>query len=230
MSYWPGNSIDRNAVLALYGGLVTYGSLNLTEASPPQSFAEPLTVDEVKSYLKIPERSPVDSDEDDLIAGLISAARSTAEIHQGFDLVRKQWDLSLDYWHSFRVHLRTPLVSVDLVQYTDSNGGNHTMSQGTDFIIDKAKIPAIITPPYNGDWPTFTPWPSSAILIRYTSGLNYDSPFWQGPGARVKAGMRMLISHWYNNRNVIEKGAADSQEYPYAITACLEYGARVRVH
>jgi uncharacterized phiE125 gp8 family phage protein len=207
-----------------------YGSLRLTEASPPQAIDEPLTLDEVKKYLRLPERSPVDQDEDDEILGLISAARDIAEIHQQRDLVRKQWDLHFDYWPSYRISLRSPLHSVDLVQYKDSDGNVTPLVLNTDYIVDPAKEPAILTPPYNVVWPTFTPWPSSSILIRFSSGYSFDSVFWQGPGARIKNGMKLLISAWFNGKLPFEKGASASQEYPYAVTACLGYGARERVH
>jgi uncharacterized phiE125 gp8 family phage protein len=214
--------------LGLYGALVAYGSLNLTDASPQQSFTEPLTADLVKSYLKVPLRDPPDSAEDDQINMFISGAREQAEILQGRDLVRKQWDLSMDYWPSYRLEMRTPTISVDLLQYKDSNGALTTMVRDTDYIVDVAKQPAIVAPPYNSTWPIFTPWPSSAILLRFTSGYSSTDPFWLGPGARIKNGMLLLISAWYNNRLPFEKGIGAADEYPYAVTSCLSYGALVR--
>lgn len=214
--------------LGLYGALVAYGSLNLTNSSPQQSFTEVLTPDLVKDYLKIPERNPPATAEDAQIDMFISAAREQAEILQNRDLVRKQWDLSMDYWPSYRLEMRTPTVSVDLLQYKDSNGAITTMVENTDYIVDVAKQPAVVAPPYNGTWPTFTPWPSSSILLRFTSGYSSTDPFWFGPGARIKNGMLLLISAWYNNRLPFDKGAAAAAEYPYTVTSCLSYGAQER--
>lgn len=208
-----------------------YGSLNLTQQSPVQTFVEPLTNSEMYSYLKIPARSPVDPEEDDFITSMISASREQAEILQGKDLVRKQWDLTYDYWMSYRIQLRSPLVSVDLVQTTDSNGDVAVLQEGpnANYIVDFTKQPGTISPPYNnGTWPTFTPYPSSAVLIRFTSGYSSLDPFWKDSGARIKIGMKLLISAWYNNRMPFEKGAAATQEYPYAVTSCLSYGALTR--
>jgi len=214
--------------LGLFGALVTYGSLNLTETSPQQTFVEPITLSEIKSYLKVPECSPVNSAEDDELLLLITAAREQAEILQGRDLVRKQWDLSHDYWPSYRIEMRAPLVSTDLVRYRDSDGNYKTMTENTDYIVDASKGPGILAPPYNATWPTFTPWPSSSILIRFTSGYSVTHPWWSGPGARVKIGMKLLVSQWYNNRIPFDKGAAATAEYPYTVTSCLTYGALVR--
>src|SRR5690242_1921125 len=93
--------------LGLYGALVAYGTLNLTDASPAQSFTEPVTVTEAKAACAIPDGYGAHDEE---IAGLIVAARVQAEILQNRDLVRKQWDLSLDYWNNVRIQLRAPLV------------------------------------------------------------------------------------------------------------------------
>ena len=214
--------------LGLYGALSAFGSLSLTEGSPPQSFSEILTLAEVKSYLRLPDRSPADQAEDDELTSLIVAAREQAEILQGRDLIRKQFDLSLDYWFNYRIELRDPLASVDLFQYKDSNGAVTVMAENTDFIVDTSRHPGFVSPPYNKTWPTFATWPSSAILIRFTSGYATGSPFWSDAGARVKNGMKLLINNWYHNRLPFEKGMDATAEYPYAVTACLSYGSLVR--
>lgn len=209
-----------------YGGFQGYAALNLTESSPPQSFIEPLTVEQVQNYLRIVPSSPADPLEDADLQLFISAAREQAEIMQGRDLVRKQWDLTLDYWPSWRIELGNPLVSVDLFQYQDSDGVFKTLAEDTDYIVDTRRQPGFVSPIYNGSWPTFTPWPSSSILLRFTSGFSSDSAFWNDAGARIKNGMLLLISSWYNQRLPFETGADPAKEYPYAVTACLSYGAR----
>jgi uncharacterized phiE125 gp8 family phage protein len=226
-SFGYGYPFTSYSNLGLYGAIDSFATLNLTNTSPQQSFVEPLDVDLVKDYLKIPLRTDF-SFEDDQIGMFISGAREQAEILQNRDLVKKQWDLSMDYWPSYRLEMRTPTISVDLLQYKDSNGALTTMVENTDYIVDVAKQPAIVAPPYNGTWPTFTPWPSSSILLRFTSGYSNTDPFWSGPGARIKQGMLRLISDWYNNRLPFEKGASAMDEYPYAVTSCLSYGALVR--
>lgn len=221
-----------------YGGLgypssqyalpVPYGSIALTVTSPIQSFVEPISLDEIKSYLKVPYRNPPDDAEDADLTAFIIAAREQAEIFQGRDLVRKQWDLSFDYWMSARINLRDPLVSVDSVAYRDSTNTVTTLVQNTDYVVDTAKGPGVILPAYNTTWATFTPWPSSAILIRFTSGHSATSAFWSDAGARLKVGMKLLISHWYNNRIPFEKSTGTMEEYGLAVTSSLSYGALPR--
>lgn len=200
----------------------SYGTLALTDSSPAQSFTEPLSLVEVKDYLKLPVRTPSDQDEDATLDGLIAAARETAEILQGRDLVRKQWDLSLDYWTDYRIALRPELVTVDLVQYRDSNGTYNAMTEGTHYIVDTAKRPGEILPAFNTTWPAFTPWPSSAILVRFTSGLSAAAPFWLDAGFRVKVGMKRLILEWFLKR--IPTGV-NVEEVPFGISKALSFGA-----
>lgn len=206
------------------------GSINLTESSPVQTFVEPLSLAEVKKNLNLPERSPVEADEDTEIEAFIIAAREIAETLQGRDLVEKQQDISFDYWPCNAIKLRDPLTSVDLVQYTDSDGGVTTLVENTDYIVDTRKHPGIILPVYGGSWPSFTPWPSSAVLVRFTSGIANDSVFWvDGPGKRIKQGMMMLVSGWFNNRFPFQETQSQQiLEYPYAITSLLTYGALPR--
>jgi uncharacterized phiE125 gp8 family phage protein len=206
-----------------YSALATYGTLTLTETSPAQSFTEPLSLLEAKAYLGLPIRVPTDQAEDDILTGLISAAREIAEILQRRDLVRKQWDLALDYWPcGGGIELRPDVVSVDLLKYRDSSGAYTAMTEGTHYIVDKAKRPGLILPPFNTPWPSFIPWPSSAILAQFTSGLAPTSPFWAEAGSKVKIGMKRLILEWFINR--IPTGAK-VEELPFGITACLSFGA-----
>jgi len=218
--------VFSGSLVAPYGFAANYPSSKLTVTSPTQSFVEPLTLAEVKDYLKVPQRSPTEPAEDDLISGLISGARVQAEIAQRRDLVVKMWDMSLDYWTGYQIEVGAPpLVSVTLIQYKDINGAITTLAEGVDYVVDTAKRPGIVAPYPNKTWPFFTAWPTSAITIRYTSGLTPSDPWWSETGALVKNGMKLLISAWFNNRMPFEIGASAMAEYPYAVTTALHYGA-----
>lgn len=205
-------------------GVKSYGDLQLTVSSPAQTFTEPLSLEEAKGFLKVSSMS-----EDFLIERMISSAREVAEIHQGIDLIEKQYDLHIDQLCGSEVELRRPLLSVDSFQITDSGGSTTTLVQGTDYIVDLNRN--LVMPPYAQAWPSFTPYPSSAILIRFTSGYSRTHPFWLDAGNRILMGMHMLITGWHENRlpyNPDRPGAVT--ELPFAVTALLSYGARPRVH
>ena len=200
------------------------GSLNLTVTSPIQTFSEPLTLAEVQVWLGVPVLSPVDAESDTLISALISAAREQAEVLQGRDLIEKQWTLTLETFPPV-VELRPPLVSVQSVTYKDSDGTTHTLAENTDYIVDTSKHPGIIMPPYGESWPSFTGWPTSPITIAFTSGFASTAAFWNEAGARVKLGMKMLISAWFNRRLPFEPSNIGISEMPFTVTALPSTGS-----
>lgn len=204
-------------------------TLNLTETSPEQVFDEPLTIDEVRSFIGLPERATPDPLEEAELEGYIVAARDVAEFHQGRDLVLKQYDLVMDCFPSNEIRLRDQVVSVDLVRYRNSDGEYTTLSSGTDYIADTAKQPGIVLPAYGQSWPVFTPWPSSAVLVRFTSGVAAGSFWTGGAGKRVKQGMQLLIAGWHARKIPFQEGASAVQEIPFGISVCLGLGGRVSV-
>ena len=181
------------------------GTLTLSASQP--SLQEPLTLQEVKSFLRVEA-----VDEDDLIAMLISAAREQAELFQHRSLVCKSFDLSLSAW-PYAIELPSPLVSVDLVQATGYDGTTIPLALGTSYYVSGAYVHPLLS--------TYT----TSLLIRFTAGYSPDDPFWSHAGARLKAGMLLLISQWYSNR--LPFGTAS--EMPFAVTHCLSEGARKMV-
>jgi uncharacterized phiE125 gp8 family phage protein len=219
-----------------YLGPLTYGYLNyptrrLTVTSPPQSWEEPVSLAQAKKFIKLPPR-PIPDPAEDLELGMyISSARYQAEVMQGRDLVQKQWDLALDYWpQNQMIILAAPLVSVDLVQRTDWTGTVTVMNQGPqgDYVVDKFREPGFITPPYNHLFPAFVPQPSSAVLVRFTSGLTPDDAWWQLQGQNVMNGMLMLIHQWFTKKLPFVQGAP-VQEIPFGLTCALRQGALISV-
>lgn len=186
--------------LSGFGSLAYYPTLSLTDLSPAQSFVPPVTVADMRGFMRIPS-AIVDTIQDQVITDALGSAVQEAEMLQGRDLIVKQWDLSIDYWFTPRMILGAPLLSVDLAQYKDSDGVTHALVSGTDYIVDTSKSPGELLAPYNKLFPQFVPWPSSAILIRFTSGYSPTHPWWSGSvGAKVKAGIKLRASQLYFNR------------------------------
>lgn len=182
-----------------YLGYAVNASRELTDSSPPQVFTEPMEVLEMATYLKLPVSMIAESEESGELSSMITAARVAAEVEQNRDLVRKQIDMTLDYWPPCPLQLATPLISVDLVRYQDSDGNLTTLAENIDYKVFKDKRPGFITPLFNQTWPIFTPQPSSSLLVRFTCGYAADSIFWSDTGSIVKQGMKNLISDWWNN-------------------------------
>lgn len=179
--------------------------------SPPQGFAsEPISVADAKSWCDIPD---ADTTRDLLIGTLISAAREVAELRQGRDLVVKYWELTTD---CFPCHfqLRENASSVDSLRYRDSDGVWHDLTQDMDFLFDSVEWTVGRT--YGGSWPSFTPYPTSAVVLRYT----VTPPT---PDQQVLMGMRYLVSQWYVNRIPAEAAGSTIQQFPYCL-GLLDHG------
>jgi uncharacterized phiE125 gp8 family phage protein len=197
-------------------------NIRLTVTSPPQTIDEPLTVEEMREYLRLPTYSPPDTAGDDLIASMISAARETAELwtYQNRDLVGRQWDKRLNRFPAYEIPLRDPLSTVDLVEFKDYDGTTTTLTEGTDYIVDTNQN--LILPAPGTSWPTDTLWPVSAVLVRFTTS-DYAIP------AMVKNGMKLLISDWHTLRLPFDPIAARREDpnAPNAVSAAFRSGRYV---
>lgn len=206
----------------------TIGTLTLIGSSPATAYDEPISVSEMAHYLSLPET--LNYAEESQLAVMIAAARDQAEQCQNRDLVLKQWEMNHDYFWTEEIELRSGLVSVELVKYKDSDGNETTLVENTDYLVDTKKEPGLIMPTYGNTWPSFTPWPSSAVTIQFTSGKTSTSVFWTGGhGQKIKIGMMMLVSEWYNNRlpQSYSAAAGGTGEFD-PIVRLLSSGARLR--
>lgn len=182
---------------------------------------EPLTLPTVKEFLGIPELSPADTAKDAELELLIAAAREVAEEEWGADIKLKQWVKVYDCWPcEFR--LRYPLNSVNLFRYKDADGNWNNLTLATDYIIDERKNPPILTLPPDVSWPTVGLWPTSPIEVYFSSGF-YDEM--QIP-KKLKQGMLLLISHWFNAKLPVTAMAGQPQEIPYTVTRLLRGAPR----
>jgi hypothetical protein len=226
-----------------------YGEIQLTDASPPQSFTEPISALEFRNFMHLPITSPADAMEDAFILSAIAAARQALEIEVGFDLIPKQWDLHLDLLLGYdaiagaayplrfntvynigigyEIPLRYPLRSVDLFTYKDNHGVVTPMVEGTDFIVDVNR--SLVAPPWGMVWQFFTPYPTSAVLVRHTSGFSSSHPFWLNAGQMVKHFIRLLASEYFEYRVPFEPGRV-SAEHPYMLQYIARNVSRPRVH
>lgn len=195
------------------------GVIKLTVTSPVQTFDEPITLDDALTYLGLVSPDPGEPTFLVQIEEFIQGAREQAELFQRRDLVAKQWDLSLDCF-PYEIQLRDPLASVDLVRYRDSDGNYHTLTENTDYIVDTAK--GCVLPAYGQSWPSFTPWPSSAVLVRFTMAA-------PAVPSVVKVGMFSLISDWFNNKLPFGTGIDAAKGYPARLVNLLAHGARENV-
>jgi uncharacterized phiE125 gp8 family phage protein len=186
---------------------------------------EPITVAEAKAHCR------VDADltaEDDLFAGWITAARELAEDYTKRTFCESVWELWLDDFPRFSDDLRVvlpmgaPFVAVESVSYLSTNGDRVELA-GYEVLPDEP--PAIRPSPWTV-WPVVS-CAAGAVRVRYRAGyVGEGSPAGaEAVPQRVKQALRMLVGHWYANRESVTAGGSTGAapvEVPYSFERALD--------
>jgi uncharacterized phiE125 gp8 family phage protein len=150
---------------------------------------EPISLSEMKEYLRID-----DDAQDELVAGLIKAARLMVEATSRRILIEQQWRVALDRWpKDGRVMLPvSPVMAVDGIKVFGVSGEEIEIPE-TSFAFDGM-----------GDPPSFTvtdaPAPGKA-----RNGITIDLRAGYGAApdavpATLKLAIKILVAHWFENR------------------------------
>jgi uncharacterized phiE125 gp8 family phage protein len=154
--------------------------MRLKLITPP--VAEPLTLDEVKGHLRVEH-----SDEDALITALIQATREAVENYTNRQLMPATYEGIADDLAHFTLP-KAPFQALVSIQYTNSGdvltalpAENYTFLEGGEPAVILVKRPADYKDVENG------------VKITFTAG--YTSV-----PESLKAAMKLLIGHLYENR------------------------------
>jgi uncharacterized phiE125 gp8 family phage protein len=177
---------------------------------PPTT--EPVTLAEAKAQCRVDI-----ADDDTLITGLISAARTTVEDMAHRALVSQCWRLSLGRWPAVDyISLPLPpLQEVDSIIYTDQDG-NETTWAAANYIVDDISEPGRIVLAHGANWPGATLAPANAIEIDFVAGYGSASDV----PAVWKQAILLLIGHWYENREAALVGPI-AREIPMGVKSLV---------
>ena len=173
---------------------------------------EPISLAEAKNQCR------VDSDiteDDDLITFLIGSAREKAEEQSNLALLTQTWDLVLDTWPEEELEIPLPpLQSIDSISYTLADGSVQTFDPD-NYVVDTDNQPGRIALKSGVDWPSDELQPIAGIRIRFTCGFTQaaDIP------KNIILGMRLLIGHYYENRETVISTGAVPKEIPLGASA-----------
>lgn len=156
--------------------------------------SEPLSLADAKAFLRVEH-----DDDDSVIAALISAARNHVEALTRLGLITQTWRIVLDRWpEQGRIKPRLgPLQSVSAARVYDETNDASAIDAG-HFVVDAAA--SIIAAPR---WSL--PQPGRSV-----AGIELDVVIGFGaaddvPQILIQA-IRMLVSHWYENRSLVAIG------------------------
>jgi uncharacterized phiE125 gp8 family phage protein len=160
----------------------------LVETTPPA--VEPLTLSETKIFLRIDH-----SNDDDLVTGLIVAARQLCESVTGRSLIARSYSLYLDRWPAVFSLPQPPLLSVTRINVYDANNTAAEFTAG-NYFVDTVGVPGRIVLTENA----VPPQPermANGIEIQFSAG--YGSAATSVP-ALLRQGMKQVIAHLYEHR------------------------------
>jgi uncharacterized phiE125 gp8 family phage protein len=156
---------------------------------------EPVSVPEARAHC-----SYDDTDQDDLIASLITTAREMVETDTQRALITQTWTLKLDGFPCDYIEGRLcPLGSVTGIAYTDSAGDAQTLATSV-YLVSNSE-PWRITLKYGQSWPT-TLAQADVVTVTFTAGYGgaADVP------ERAKQAIKLLVGHWFQNREAVIVG------------------------
>lgn len=152
---------------------------------------EPLTLEQAKTHLRV-----YLNDEDDYIAGLIIAARMMAEGRLNRTITQRQLVATFRAWHVGMRLPKPPVVSVDAVEYLDTDGALQPFDS-FDVLAE-----GMIGPTYGATLPAIRHRPD-AIRVTYTAGYaEGEVP------APIVQWMLLAIGTMYQNRESIINGVS----------------------
>jgi uncharacterized phiE125 gp8 family phage protein len=179
--------------------------------------AEPITTAVAKLHCRVDH-----STDDALIDTLCGAARDVFETGTRRKCITQTWDMKLDRfpcWDEPIVLPFAPVASVTSVTYVDTNGDTQTWSSSyytTDLPTGPQAMLGRIVPAYQQDYPQ-TRDVINAVTVRFVVG--YGSAGTSVP-AGMLAGMKLLIGHWYENRQSVITGTI-ATEIPQAVETLM---------
>jgi uncharacterized phiE125 gp8 family phage protein len=154
---------------------------------------EPLTVQEAKDWARITE-----SEDDDLVQGLIRAARCHVEQLTGRALLTQTWDLYLDCF-PWQIDVpRPPLQSVTSIKYIDTEGVLQTLAS-SEYTVDAKSEPGRIVPAYGKVWPS-TRYEPNAVQVRFVAGYGLEALDIDARAPELRQAIGVLVGTMYEQR------------------------------
>lgn len=194
--------------------VMTYPEWSTTLNAAPA--VEPISLLEAKLHLRVEHTS-----DDALITALISAARLHCEAVTDRAFITQTWDLTLDAFPcEGPIWLpRPPVSSVASVTYLDSAGAPQTWAAENY----RSVLPfgpwaqrGFLTPAYGVTYPT-TREVIGAVTVRCVCGYGGATAVPES----IKAAIKLLVAHWYENREAASASSSVMQSAPLAVDALL---------
>lgn len=189
----------------------TTAALELSTAAT----VEPVTVEEVKDWLRI------DSDDEvDTLRSLIKAARQKCETYTRRQFITATYKYYLDDFPSDATDIlvlpRPPLQSINSITYVDTAGDTQTWSSD-EYSADTKTEPGRVKLGYTYVWPASRNQ-RHAVTVTYVAGYGDSASF---VPESIKTAVKFWVAHWYENRELVQTGTTVTP-MPMTVEAILQ--------
>jgi uncharacterized phiE125 gp8 family phage protein len=208
-------------VSLFYRGTIASRYRSLVVSTASGTGDRPISVADAKEHLRV-----VDTTEDDAYIGaLIDAATTWCEDYCDRTFAHKHYTVAFDDFPSLRIALPRPPVQLASVatnatvtiSYVDQGGTTQTLTwaqSGTQqFRLDRDHVPSLVYPKYLENWPSVR-LDDNSVQVTYLAGYggaaNVPTP--------AKHAIKMLVGHWYANREAV---GSVGRELEMAVSALL---------
>lgn len=182
--------------------------------------SEPVSLEEVKLHLRIDH-----TDEDVLLASLVTAARIHLETMLGQCFLTQQWNLVLDHWPNMVTMVLPlgPVQAITAVTLYDMDNQT-TLVDTLDYSLDAISQPARLI--WRGAGARPKPGRNhNGIEISLTVGFGNNAGDVPQP---LRQAILLLVAHWYEHREPVGL-SADVCEIPHMVALLTNAYRRVRL-
>ena len=205
-----------------YRGSIASQYRSLVVSTASTSANRPVTVAEMKEHLRI-----VDSTDDDTYVGeLIDVATTWCEDYCDRTFADTASTVAFVDFFGTRIELPRPPVRLNAtaanatvtISYVDTGGTSQTLTwaeSGTQqFRLDRDHVPGLVYPKYLEVWPSVR-LDDKSVQITYLAGYG-GAQLVPKPAHHA---IKMLVGHWYANREAV---GSVGQDVPMGVAALLE--------
>jgi len=182
--------------------------MDYTVATAPTH--EPVSLAETKRHLRV-----TDSDNDTTIKTMIAAARRWCEEYQHRTYCYQTLTVKADNVANLMKLPAPPLLGVDSIVYTDTNGSSQTISS-TIYDVDTTSLPGRITLAYNQAWPSDVRGDHHCVTI--TAKVGYAATFTATPAADT-----LTVSGHHFEVNDFVHVYTSAADLPDGLTVATDY-------
>lgn len=172
--------------------------------------SEPIDLATARLHLRLDATgSPPSHPDDDLVEGIIAAARESAEIYCGLAILNQSYKLQLDEFPASNGAIPLglwPVNTITSITYVDDDGATQTLATSV-YDLEGNQAPARVVLKYEQEWPA-TRKITNAVTVTFVAGYtDGQSPNSYPMPKSVKQAMLLAIGHFYENREATTEKA-----------------------